>query len=70
MSSSTYAGESDSKDFKLKLCTVVSGRVGVRLGNDGFGVSKGCVFRARGGEDCVVRNEEKKAFVVWCVCVE
>lgn len=70
VSSSTYAAESESKDFKLKLYTVVSGHVSVRLGNDEFGVGKGSVFRVRGGEDCVVRNVEKKAAVIWVVCVE
>ena len=70
LSSSTYTGESDFKDFKLKLCTVVSGHVSVRLGNDGFRVGKGSVFRVRGGEDCVVRNAEKKVAIVWVVCVE
>jgi hypothetical protein len=62
--------EDSSKDFKLKICTVISGQVQVRLGNDGFGVSKGSVFRVRSGEDCVVRNGEKKVAVLWVVCVE
>jgi mannose-6-phosphate isomerase class I len=62
--------EDSSKDFKLKICTVISGQVQVRLGNDGFVVSKGSVFRVRSGEDCVVRNGEKKVAVIWVVCVE
>ena len=61
---------SDGKDFKLKICTIISGRVQVRLGKNGFGVGKGSVFRVRSGEECVVRNGEKKMAVVWVVCVE
>jgi hypothetical protein len=49
---------------------VISGRVQVRLGNDGFGIGKGSVFRVRSGEECVVRNAEKKAAVIWVVCVK
>jgi hypothetical protein len=49
---------------------VISGRVQVRLGKDEFGIGKGGVFRVRGGEECVVRNGEKKGAVVWVVCVE
>jgi hypothetical protein len=57
-------------DFKLKICIVISGRVQVRLGKDGFRISKGGVFRVRGGEECVVRNGERKGAVMWVVCVE
>lgn len=49
---------------------MISGQVQVRLGKDGLGVGKGSVFRVRSGEDCVVRNREKKVAVVWVVCVE
>ena len=61
---------SDSKDVKLKICTIISGRVQIKLGNNAFGVGKGSVFRVRSGEECVVRNREKKAAVIWVVCVE
>ena len=54
----------------MKICTVISGRVQVCLGKDGFGIGKGSVFRVRSGEECVVRNGEKKVAVVWVVCVE
>jgi hypothetical protein len=70
VSNASYPVEDSGKDFKLKICTVISGQVLVRLGNDGFGVGKGSVFRVRSGEDCVVRNGEKKVAVVWVVCVE
>lgn len=70
MTSSEQESEIETKDFKLKICTVISGRLQVRLGNDGFGIGKGSVFRVRSGEQCVVRNAEKKAAVVWVVCVE
>jgi mannose-6-phosphate isomerase-like protein (cupin superfamily) len=54
----------------LKICAVISGRVQVRLGKDRFGIGRGGVLRVRGGEECVVRNEEKKGVVVWVVCVK
>jgi hypothetical protein len=44
--------------------------VQVRLGNDEFEIGKGSVFRVRSGEECIVRNEEKKAAVLWAVCVD
>ena len=49
---------------------MISGRVQVRLGNEGYGIGKGRVFRVRSGEECVVRNAEKKAAVIWVVCVK
>lgn len=69
-SSSDRESNSDGKVFQLKICTVISGRVQVRLGSNGFGIGKGSVFRVRSGEDCVVRNGEKKVAAVWAVCVE
>ncbi|PMD52966.1 uncharacterized protein K444DRAFT_619657 [Hyaloscypha bicolor E] len=69
-SSSDRESNSDGKVFQLKICTVISGRVQVRLGSNGFGIGKGSVFRVRSGEECVVRNEEKKVAAVWAVCVE
>jgi hypothetical protein len=56
--------------FQLKICTVISGRVQIRLGKDVFGIGKGGVFRVRVGEECVVRNGEKKVAVLWVVGVE
>ncbi|KAN0099612.1 hypothetical protein V8E51_013387 [Hyaloscypha variabilis] len=69
-SSAEREAVSEGKDFKLKICTIVSGQLQVRLGNNAFGISKGSVFRVRNGEECVVRNEKKKTAVVWVVCVE
>jgi hypothetical protein len=69
-SSSDQECNSGGKVFQLKICTVVSGRVQVYLGSNGFGIGKGSVFRVRSGEECVVRNGEKKAAAVWIVCVE
>jgi hypothetical protein len=40
------------------------------LGKDVFGIKKGGVFRVRSGEECVVRNGEKKEAVLWVVGVE
>ena len=54
----------------MKICAVISGWVQVRLGKDGFGIGKGGVFRVKSGDECVVRNGEKKGAVVWVVCVE
>ncbi|KAE9364469.1 hypothetical protein N431DRAFT_355098 [Stipitochalara longipes BDJ] len=70
VSSSDLESGSNGKDFKLKICTIISGGVQVRLGSNGFGIGKGSVFRVRNGEECVVRNGEKKAAVMWVVCVE
>jgi hypothetical protein len=69
-SSSDRECNSGGKVFQLKICTVISGRVQVCLGGNGFGIGKGSVFRVRSGEECVVRNGEKKAAAVWVVCVE
>jgi hypothetical protein len=69
-SSSDREFNNDRRVFQLKICTVISGRVQVRLGSNGFGIGKGSVFRVRSGEECVVRNGEKKATTVWVVCVE
>jgi hypothetical protein len=69
-SSAEREAVSEGKDFKLKICTIVSGQLQVRLGNNAFGISKGSVFRVRNGEECVVRNEETKTAVVWVVCAE
>jgi len=41
------------------LCAVVEGRVKVKLGRESqqmFGISKGGVWRIRGGDECEVRN--------------
>jgi hypothetical protein len=69
-SSSEREHGNDGSGFKLKICAVISGRVQVQLGKDGFGIGKGGVLRVKGGDECVVRNKEKKGAVVWVVCVE
>lgn len=65
-----YEMPEDRGKWKLKLCTVIRGRVRIKIGKEDFLMGKGGVFRVKSGENCVIRNEEKKVATVWVVCVE